>query len=107
MKIVFASDHRGYKLKKELIVKIEKELGYDCLDVGCINDTRCDFPIFAIEASEMVARKEADYGIVICGSGDGVCIASNKVKGIRCTLVTTKEDAKRAKEHVNANVLAM
>lgn len=107
MKIVFASDHRGYKLKKELINKVENQLKYTCIDVGCDSEERCDFPVFAIPASELVASGKADYGVVICGSGDGVCIASNKVKGIRCTLVVGRDDAKRAKEHVNANVLAI
>lgn len=107
MKIAFCSDHRGYKLKEELLNKVHKELGYTCVDCGCENEQRCDFPIYAIRASELVANKEADYAIVICGSGDGVCVASNKVKGIRCTLVVNREDASRAKAHINANVLAL
>ena len=107
MKISLCSDHRGYDLKIKLIEKIRKELGYECIDNGCDSDTLCHFPIFAFKACELVANKEADYGIVICGSGDGVCVASNKVKGIRCTLVVNKEDASRAKAHINANVLAI
>ena len=107
MKIAFCSDHRGYELKTNLINKVTKELGYECIDCGCDSDTRCDFPIYAIRASELVANNEANYGIVICGSGDGVCVASNKVKGVRCTLVVNKEDASRAKAHINANVLAL
>ena len=107
MKISFCSDHRGYELKIKLIEKIEKELGYECIDNGCDSDSVCHFPTFAFKASELVARNEADYGIVICGSGDGVCVASNKVKGIRCTLVVNREDASRAKAHINANVLAL
>lgn len=107
MKIAFCSDHRGYKLKIDLINKVKNELGYECVDCGCDNEQRCDFPIYAIRASEIVSKKEADYGIVICGSGDGVCVASNKVKGIRCTLVISESDASRAKAHINANVLAL
>lgn len=107
MRISFCSDHRGYKLKKDLIEKVTKELGYECVDNGCDSDTLCHFPVFAFKSCELVAKKEADYGIVICGSGDGVCVASNKVKGIRCTLVVNKEDAYRAKAHINANVLAI
>ena len=68
MKIAFCSDHRGYKLKKELIEKVEKEFGYTCLDFGCDNEVRCDFPIYAFKASESVVSKESDYGVVICGS---------------------------------------
>ena len=107
MKISFCSDHRGYGLKIKLIAKVKNELGYECIDNGCDSDTMCHFPTFAFKASELVANKMADYGIVICGSGDGVCVASNKVKGIRCTLVINKEDAYRAKAHINANVLAI
>lgn len=107
MIIAFGSDHRGYKLKVELIKKVKEELNYECIDCGCDSDIRCDFPTYAFEASELVSNKKADYGIVICGSGDGVCVASNKVKGIRCTLVVNEDDAKRAKAHINANVLAM
>lgn len=107
MKIAFCSDHRGYRLKNELISKVNKELSYECVDCGCDSEDRCDFPIYAFKASELVSEGMADYGIVICGSGDGVCVASNKVKGIRCTLVVNKEDATRAKAHINANVLAL
>ena len=107
MKIAFCSDHRGYKLKKELIDRVNKELGYTCLDFGCDSEIRTDFPIYAFKACESVANKESDYAIVICGSGDGVCVAANKVKGIRCTLVVNHKDAIRAKEHINANAIAM
>lgn len=107
MKISFCSDHRGYNLKIDLIEKVKKELGYECIDNGCDSDTLCHFPEFAFKASELVANGDADYGIVICGSGDGVCVASNKVKGIRCTLVVNREDSYRAKAHINANVLAI
>lgn len=107
MKIAFCSDHRGYKLKVDLIEKLKEKFGYECVDCGCYNEEMTHFPIYAFKTSELVARNEADYGIVICGSGDGVCVASNKVKGIRCTLVVNKDDASRAKAHINANVLAL
>lgn len=107
MKLAFCSDHRGYKLKIDLINKVKKELGYECLDCGCDSEEMAHFPIYAFKASELVASNEVNYAVVICGSGDGVCVASNKVKGVRCTLVVNKEDASRAKAHINANVLAM
>lgn len=106
MKIGFGSDHRGYKLKCELIKKV-KELGYECIDYGCDSESRCDFPIYAFRVSEAKRDNLIDFGVVICGSGDGVCIASNKVKGIRCTLVVNKDDVIRAREHVNVNVIAI
>ena len=107
MRISFCSDHRGYDLKIKLIERVKQELGYECVDNGCDSSELCHFPIFAFKASELVANQEADYGVVICGSGDGVCVASNKVKGIRCTLVVNREDAYRAKAHINANVVAI
>jgi len=107
MKIAFCSDHRGYKLKNELMNKVKEELGYECVDCGCDSETRCDFPIYAFKASELVGNKSVNYAIVICGSGDGVCVASNKVKGVRCTLVVNEADANRAKAHIDANVLAI
>ena len=107
MKIAFGCDHRGYLLKKELINKVEKELGYKCLDCGCDNEERCDFPIYAFKVGELVSNNQVNYGIVICGSGDGVCVASNKVKGVRATLVVNESDASRSKAHINANVLAL
>lgn len=107
MKIAFCSDHRGYRLKQELINKVKDELDYECIDCGCDNENRCDFPIFAFKAAELVGNDSVDYAIVICGSGDGVCVASNKVKGVRCTLVVNESDAIRAKAHINANVLAL
>ena len=58
MKIAFCSDHRGYKLKKELIEKVKNELGYECLDFGCDNENRCDFPVYAFKAAESVAKKK-------------------------------------------------
>ncbi len=107
MKIAFGCDHRGYLLKKELIKKVEKELGYVCIDCGCDSEERCDFPMYAFKVGELVSEKSVDYGIVICGSGDGVCVASNKVKGVRATLVVNENDAIRSKAHINANVLAL
>ena len=107
MKLAFCSDHRGYKLKIDLINKVKEELGYECLDCGCESEEMAHFPIYAFKASELVASNGANYAVVICGSGDGVCVASNKVKGVRCTLVVNREDASRAKAHINANVLAM
>lgn len=105
MKIAICSDHRGYELKSKL-VKMLLDNGMVCDDYGCFNNERCDYPPFAFKVGETVSNKECDYGVVICGSGDGVSIAANKVKGIRCVCVKDKEHVIRAKEHVNVNVLA-
>lgn len=106
MKIAICSDHRGYDLKNELI---EKLLDNDivCDDYGCFSKERCDYPPFAFKVGEAVRDNKCNYGVVICGSGDGVTISANKVKGVRCVCVKDKEHVVRAKEHVNVNVIAL
>lgn len=106
MKIAFASDHAGYNLKKEVIAFV-KELGHQVLDFGTYSDESVDYPDYAFPAAEAVAGGIADYGIIICGTGIGVNITSNKVQGIRAALCTNEEMAQMAREHNNANVLNM
>lgn len=106
MKIAICSDHRGYGLKTELVQKmVENGIAFE--DYGCFSEERCDYPVYAFKVGESVANKVCDLGIVICGSGDGVCIAANKVKGIRCICAKDTSHVKRAREHVNINVLAL
>lgn len=106
MKLAICSDHRGYSLKSQLVKKMKDE-GLAFKDYGCFSEERCDYPLFAFKVGEAVKKGECDVGIVICGSGDGVTIAANKVEGIRCICAQQKEDVKRAREHVNINVLAL
>ena len=106
MKIAICSDHRGYNLKCDLVKKMqENNIPFE--DYGCFSEERCDYPVFAIKVGESVSKKDCDLGVVICGSGDGVCISANKVKGIRCICATDSNHVKRAREHVNINVLAL
>ena len=105
MKIAICCDHRGFDLKNKLVEKL-LENDIVCDDYGCFSKERCDYPPFAFKVGEAVSNKDCDYGVVICGSGDGVTIASNKVKGIRCVCVKDCEHVIRAKEHVNINVVA-
>ena len=105
MKIAICSDHRGYELKTELVKKmLDKNI--QCEDFGCFNTDRCDYPKFAFKVGEAVRDNKCDFGVVICGSGDGVSIAANKVKGIRCVCVKDISHVERARQHVNVNVLA-
>ncbi len=106
MRIVIGSDHGGFTLKKE-IKQLLDEMGFDYEDVGCHDESSVDYPDFAIPVAEKVARGEVDRGIVICGTGIGVSISANKVKGIRCALVHDVFSAKATREHNNSNVLAM
>ncbi|MCR6098564.1 ribose 5-phosphate isomerase B [Salipaludibacillus agaradhaerens] len=106
MKIVIASDHAGYALKKDIIHVVE-ELGHQVEDVGCDCADSVDYADYGIPAAEMVANGKADRGIIICGTGIGMSISANKVKGIRCALVHDLFSAKATREHNDTNVLAM
>jgi len=106
MKIAVASDHGGYKLK-ERIKEYLKSRGIEVLDLGTDSEESVDYPPFGKACGQAVASGEADRGIVCCGTGIGISIAANKVKGIRCALCTDVEMARLAKQHNNANVLAL
>ncbi len=106
MKIALAADHGGYELK--LIVKeylLEK--GYEVLDLGCNSEESVDYPNYGKACGEAVVNGDAEKGIVICGTGIGISIAANKVKGVRCSLCTSLFMAEMARKHNDANVLAL
>lgn len=104
-KIIIGSDHGGFALKQE-IKKYLEELGYGYEDVGCDSEESCDYPLYGKKAAEKV-RKTGGIGILICGTGIGMCITANKVKGIRAALCHDEYTAKMAREHNNANILCM
>ena len=106
MKIAIASDHRGYKMKEEIKKYLtEKEIEH--VDFGTESEERMDYPTVAVKAAKAVQTKECEFGILICGTGFGMCLVANKFKGIRCTPCYDEETAKFAKMHNNANVLAL
>ncbi|MFB9973692.1 ribose 5-phosphate isomerase B [Allobacillus sp. SKP2-8] len=106
MKIILASDHGGKNLRQEVSNLLE-ELGIEFEDIGCDCEGSVDYPDYGIPAAERVAKGEFDYGIVICGTGIGMSISANKVKGVRCALVHDVFSAKATRQHNNANMLAM
>lgn len=106
MKIAIASDHRGYPLKTELIKYLEKK-GFKIIDLGTNSTDMVDYPNYAFKLGETVVEKEADYGIVICGTGIGISIACNKVIGIRCAKVDNVKEAELTRRDNDANVLAL
>lgn len=106
MKVAIGSDHGGIQIREE-IKKLMDELGIEYRDFGCECDTSVDYPDYAIPVAEKVASGEFDRGILICGTGIGMSIAANKVKGIRCALVHDCFSAKATREHNDSNVLAM
>lgn len=106
MKIAIASDHGGINIREE-IKKLMDELGIAYEDFGCDCETSVDYPDYALPVAEKVAAGEFDKGILICGTGIGMSIAANKVRGIRCALVHDVFSAKATREHNDSNVLAM
>lgn len=105
MKIGIANDHRGYMMKKHLKVYLTK-IGYEVIDYGTNNEDPADYPKYAFTVGEAVRDKKVDYGILICGSGIGMSIACNKVKGVRCARVVNEEEAKITRVDNNSNVIA-
>lgn len=106
IKIAIGSDHGGYELKSKIIKMLEKE-GYPFKDFGTLDGSPVDYPIVAKEVSLSVANGQFDRGIIICGSGLGVAIAANKVKGIRAVTCHDTYSSKMSRLHNNANVLTM
>ncbi len=104
MKISLGSDHAAYEYK-QAIAEFLKEKGYEIMDFGTHSPESCDYPEFAKAAAEAVASGECDCGIIMCGTGIGMSITANKVKGIRSANCITEEMAQLAREHNNANVL--
>ena len=105
-KISIGCDHAGFEVK-EMILNLLNEIGYEMIDFGTNSSESVDYPIYGIIVGESVATKQGDRGIVVCGSGIGISIAANKVKGIRAALCSTVEHAVLSRKHNNANVLAV
>lgn len=106
MKIAMASDHGGYALK-EVIKAYLKDKGIDVLDLGTDSEESVDYPEFGQACGQAVANGEADRGIVCCGTGIGISMAANKVKGVRCALCTDVAMAEMTRKHNDANMIAM
>ena len=106
MKIALASDHGGYQLKEE-VKKYLEDRGIEILDLGTNSEESVDYPEYGHACGEAVASGKADRGIVCCGTGIGISIAANKVKGVRCALCTDVNMAVMTRKHNDANMLAM
>ncbi|MYL69690.1 ribose 5-phosphate isomerase B [Halobacillus litoralis] len=106
MKVILASDHGGVNLRKE-VTDVLNELEVEFEDIGCDCEDSVDYPDYAIPAAERVANGEFDKAILICGTGIGMSISANKVKGIRAALVHDLFTAKVTREHNDSNVLCM
>ena len=106
MRIALASDHAGFALKDHLVVALAAA-GHDVVDVGTGDDSSVDYPLYAEPAARLVADGEADRGVLVCGSGNGVAIVANKVAGVRAVNAHDADEAEMARRHNDANVVTL
>lgn len=106
MKIAIGCDHAAYHLKEKLKLHLA-EKGYELSDFGCYSDERADYPDYAHPVANAVETSECDFGLLLCGSGNGINMTANKHKGIRAALCWTAEIAELARLHNDANILTL
>lgn len=106
MKLVIGSDHAGFALKEEVRAHLAKA-GHEVIDLGAFNAEPSDYPDFAVLVGQAIRRGDAPRGILICGSGVGVCVAANKIPGIRAGMCHDTYSAHQGVEHDDMNVLVM
>lgn len=104
--IAISSDHGGFALKQEVMEHL-RERNIEFKDFGCYSEDACDYPLYARKVTDAITSKECELGIIICGTGIGISIAANKVKGIRAALCHDCFSAEATRLHNNANILAM
>ena len=108
MRIGIASDHAGYALKEYIKRKfMDKELEHELVDYGADSEESVDYPDYASEVAQRVSRGELDAGILICGTGIGMCIVANKYPGVRAGIAYSDETASLLKRHNNANIICL
>jgi ribose 5-phosphate isomerase B len=106
MRIAIAGDHRGFEMKKRLLTSLAKQ-GFEVLDKGTTTPESCDYPDLAFLVGQAVGMKQADRGILICGTGIGMCMAANKVLGVRAANCHDHISAELSRRHNDANVLCL
>jgi ribose 5-phosphate isomerase B len=106
MKLAIGADHAGYSLKEKLKAHLISK-GHDVKDYGCYSEERADYPDFAHPVALAVEKGDAELGVLMCGSGNGINMAANKHKGIRSALCWTPEIAELAKQHNDANIITL
>ena len=105
MKIAIGNDHSAVEMKNEIKAYLE-EKGYEVLNLGTDSEESCDYPIYGEKVGRAVVSGEADLGITICGTGVGISLAANKVKGVRAVVCSEPYSAKLSKMHNNTNILS-
>lgn len=104
-RIAIGNDHAAVEMKNEIMAYLE-EKGHELINFGTDTNESCDYPVYGKKVAEAVASGEADCGVLICGTGIGISLAANKVKGIRCAVCSEAVSARLTKEHNNANIIA-
>jgi ribose 5-phosphate isomerase B len=106
MKVALASDHAGFA-EKEKLKTLFSNLGIDFVDLGTTSEQSVDYPDYAHTVAEQVAQGHVDQGVLVCGSGTGMAISANKIPGVRAAVAWSEETARLARQHNDANVLAI
>ena len=106
MKICIGSDHAGFELKERIVSSL-RELGFDVADVGTDSEASVDYPVYAFRVARAVASGEAERGILVCGSGIGMCMSANRVSGVRAVTGYEPFGAKMSRRHNDSNVLCL
>ena len=105
MKIAFGCDHGGYELKPA-VVKHLQEKGYEVVDYGCYGTESVDYPVYGEKVGRAVASGECELGVLICGTGIGISLAANRVRGVRAAVCSEPYSAEMTRRHNNANIIA-
>ena len=103
MKVAIGSDHAGFHLKGILLAWLTDN-GYEVIDVGTYTDERTDYPRYGAKVGRAVVSGKAEFGVAVCGSGEGICMAANKIPGVRGGVIRDNPDAEFTRRHNNANV---
>jgi ribose 5-phosphate isomerase B len=106
MRIAIGADHRGYQLKDQLVPWLQAQ-GHEVADEGAVDAASVDYPDFAAHVARRVSGGQADRGILVCATGVGMCIAANKVRGVRATVCADEDVARLSRQHNDVNVLCL
>jgi ribose 5-phosphate isomerase B len=106
MRVAVASDHRGFQVKRKIVELIQR-LGHESVDYGAASDEAVDYPDFALQVAQAVSSGQVDRGILICGTGIGMSMAANKVRGVRAALCHDDVTAEMSRRHNDANVICL
>lgn len=106
MKIAIGSDHAGFSLKESLKTFL-KQKGYEVIDCGATSAERSDYPDYAAKVAKMVSKEGVEKGVLVCGSGIGMCMVANRYQGVRAAVLRLSEDAKLSREHNDANIACL